>query len=69
MTIKHKHSVGMGYEEGKKTAIRHAKEGSGNTVDSMVNQVRLHEGEKSAKSFKEEVVRKGLEQRTNRKYI
>ena len=61
--------TGMEYEEGKKTAIRHAKEGSGNTVDSMVNQVRLHEGEKSAKAFKEEVVRKGLEQRKDRKYI
>ena len=59
----------MEYEDGKKTAIRHAKEGSGTTVDSMVNQVRLHEGERAAKSFKEEVVRKGLEQRTNRKYI
>ncbi len=68
MTIKHPEKIGMRYEQAKKTAIRHAKEGSVRTVDSMVNQVRLCEGERAAKEFKQEVFSKSKEQR-GKKYF
>ena len=51
-------NIGMYYETGKKTAIRHAKEGSGNIVMSMANQVRLAEGPKAANEFVKEVLAK-----------
>ena len=55
--------VGMRYQDAVKTATRHAKEGSGNIVQSMINQVQAHEGNKAAKEFMREVVSKGTEQR------
>lgn len=45
----------MYYEQAKKTAIRHGKEGSQNIVNSMTNQVRLAEGDKAAREFNKEV--------------
>lgn len=47
--------LGMYYEQAKKTAIRHGKEGSQNIVNSMTNQVRLAEGDKAAREFNKEV--------------
>jgi hypothetical protein len=50
--------VGMKYEQAKKTAIRHGKEGSVHLVNSMTNQVRLAEGNKAAAEFHKEVIAK-----------
>lgn len=62
--------VGMRYKDAIKTATRHAKEGSHNIVDSMTNQVRRHEGDKAARHFKEEALRRGSEERNRgRKYF
>jgi hypothetical protein len=47
--------LGMKYEQAIKTAIRHGKEGSGDIVHSMANQVRLAEGTKAQKEFYKEV--------------
>lgn len=57
LLVKHP-DIGMRYESGKKTAIRHAKEGSGHLVQSMANQVRLAEGNKAAAEFTKEVIAK-----------
>lgn len=43
--------IGMKYSQAIKTAKRHAQEGSMNLVESMTNQVRLHEGDASAAEF------------------
>lgn len=51
--------TGMRYSQALKTAIRHKREGSEKIVQSMVNQVRLHEGEKGAREFIKEVNAKG----------
>lgn len=56
--------LGMKYEDAKRTAIRHVKEGSGNVAGSMVEQVRKHEGDKSANEFAREIESKGNEQRS-----
>jgi hypothetical protein len=53
----------MKYKDGIKTAVRHAKEGSHHIVESMANQVRMHEGERAAKEFRKEAEIKGKEQR------
>lgn len=55
--------LGMTYKQAIKTATRHAKEGSGHIVESMVNQVARHEGNKAAREFAREAVSKGIEQR------
>lgn len=57
---------GMRYNDAIKTAIRHAKEGSGRIAGSMVDQVQRHEGTKAAKEFAREVSAKSKE--GNRKY-
>lgn len=54
---------GMLYEQAKRTCIRHVKEGSAGTVNSMINQVALAEGPKAAAEFRDEVLSKGNEQR------
>lgn len=55
--------VGMRYSDAVKTATRHAKEGSMHIVDSMANQVRMHEGSKAANEFRKEAISKGMEKR------
>jgi hypothetical protein len=59
--------IGMKYEQGIKTAIRHQKEGSQRIVESMTNQVRSCEGEKAAREFRREAALKAKE--NNRKYF
>jgi hypothetical protein len=59
--------IGMKYEQGIKTAIRHSKEGSQRIVESMANQVRSYEGEKAAREFRREAEAKARE--NNRKYF
>ena len=51
----------MTYKQAVKRGVRFAKEGSPKLVNSVANQVRLHEGEKAAREFTREVVRKGHE--------
>ena len=53
--------LGMRYKDALKTAIRHAKEGSGAVTGSMVDQVQRHEGTKAAKEFAREVEAKSKE--------
>ena len=60
--------IGMRYKDAIKTAARHAKEGSGRVVESMANQVKMHEGEKAAREFVKEAVLKGREQQ-GKKYF
>ena len=60
--------LGMKYQQGIKTATRHAKEGSGQVVESMANQVRMHEGSRAANEFRKEAYAKGAEKR-GRKYF
>ena len=49
---------GMRYKDALKTAIRHGKEGSVKTVNSMINQVAKHEGQRAAQEFTREVISK-----------
>jgi hypothetical protein len=60
--------IGMRYNDALKTSIRHAKEGSINIVQSMANQVRLHEGEKAALFFYRETLHKANEQKQRKYY-
>ena len=52
---------GMTYSQSLPKAQRFVKEGSKNLVDSVTNQVRIHEGEKAAREFSREVHSKGRE--------
>ncbi len=56
-------SIGMTYKQSVKRGVRFAKEGSPKLVNSVANQVRLHEGEKAAREFTREVMHKGHEKR------
>lgn len=49
---------GMNYEQAIRTAVRHGREGNAPLVNSMINQVKLAEGNKSAREFSKEVIAK-----------
>jgi hypothetical protein len=48
---------GMTYKQSIPKAKRFKKEGSPRLVESVTNQVRIHEGEKAADEFKNEIIR------------
>ncbi len=61
---------GMRYKDAIKTATRHSKEGSAETVNSMAEQVNRHEGPKAAAEFAKEAIAKGNEERSKgRRYF
>lgn len=58
----------MKYKDAKDKAIRFVKEGNGQLANSVINQVRLHEGDRAAKELVREASSKGIEER-GKKYF